>query len=168
MDAPDSSSLRTLTEDVKRELVGLPANLRKSFYKDNAVKSLHASVTKLCDMIQKETSHDPYRANASAVRGALSSLRTVEGSIELLTTASNEYATSRNLAEKHEIQDTWIKRKNRLEDQSDLCAESLDVVVAFADYLDSRASTSEPGRGTKAGSNPPDNTTARKHRGRAS
>jgi hypothetical protein len=119
-------------------------------------------------MVQRGLSHDPYYTNKSAMRGALSSLRSVEGSIQLLITASDEYARTRNLADKHEIQDTWIKRKNRLVDQSDLCVESLDVVLAFADHLDSRAYTSEPGGGTKAGSSPPDNTTARKHRGRAS
>ncbi len=102
-------------------------------------------------MIQEGLSHDPYYTNKTAVRGALSSLRSVEGSIQLLITASNEYVSSRNLAEKHEIQDTWINRKNRLVDQADLCAESLDVVLAFADDLDSQASTGEPGEGTKAG-----------------
>ena len=168
MGTPGSPSLRTLTEDVKRELVGLPANLRKSLYMDNAVRSLYPSVTTLCDMIQNELSRDPYYTNTSAVRGALSSLRSVEGSIELLMTASNEYATARNLAVKHEIQDTWINRKNSLMDQADLCAESLDVVLTLADDLDSRASTSGPKGGTKAGSNSPDNTTTRKQRGRAS
>ncbi|HZC61332.1 MAG TPA: hypothetical protein VE464_06795 [Streptosporangiaceae bacterium] len=151
MGTPDSSSLSTLTEDVKRDLVGLSANLRKSLYKDSAVKTLYTSVIKLGGMIQKELSHDPYYTNRNAVRGALSSLRSVEGSIQLLITASNEYVSSRDLAEKHEIQDTWINRKNRLLDQADLCAESLDVVLAFADDLGSQASTGEPGEGTKAG-----------------
>jgi hypothetical protein len=168
MGARDSSSLRTLTEDVQKELVGLPANLRKSLYMDNAVSSLYPSVAKLGDMIQKELRRNPYYTNRKAVTGALNSLRSVEGTIELLITASKEYATARDLAEKHEIQDTWINRKNRLVNQADLCAISLDVVLALADELDSRAPTSEPTVETKAGSNFPDNTTARKHRGRAS
>jgi hypothetical protein len=88
--------------------------------------------------------------------------------MQLLITASNEYVTTRDLAEKHEIQETWIKRKNTLLDQADLCAESLDVVLAFADDLDLRASKSETGGETKAEPDSPDNTTALENPGRAS
>jgi predicted S18 family serine protease len=168
MGTPESSSLKALAEDVKRALVGLPANLRRSLYKDNAVKSLSTPVAKLDDMIQKELSRDPYYANKSAVRSALSSLRKVQGTIQLLMTASAEYATSRTLAEKHENQETWIDRRNRLMDQADLCAESLEVVLAFADDLESPESTSEPRGETKEESNLPDNTTAGEPRGQAS
>lgn len=163
MGAPDSPSFRALADDVKKALAGLEVNLRKSPYMDKAVKPLHPSVANLCDMIQAELSDHPDYVNKSAVRGALNSLRSVEGSIQLLITASNEYRAAGNLAEKHQIQDTWIVRKNRLVNEADLCAEILGVVLAFADHLDLQA-----GRGMKAGSNPPGNTTNRKRKGQAS
>jgi hypothetical protein len=168
MDPPNSANLKDLATAVKTDLGSLSANLRENPYKDNAVESLYPSVSTLDDMLQKELERDPYYTSMKAVRDALSSLRSVEGSIQLLITASSEYATSRNLAEKHEIQDTWMDRKIRLLDQADLCAASLDVVLAFADHLDSLTSTSEPAGGAEVDSSPPASTTARKRRGRAS
>jgi hypothetical protein len=151
MGASGSSSLGSLTEKVKRAFAGLPGDLRKTLYMDSAVKSLDGPVVELCDLIQAELSRHPDYANRSAVRDVLKSLRSVESSIQLLITASREYATSRNLAEKHEIQEAWMHRKERLVDQADSCAESLDVVLAFADQLASRPSVGESDGGKIAG-----------------
>ena len=159
MGEPQSPSLTTLTEEVRSGLFGLYANLRRNPYKANVVRPLHASAMKLCDIIQEELSRNPYHPNKRAIRDALSSLRSVEGSIQLLITASDEYSRSTDLAEKHLIQNTWTDRKDRLVGQAEPCAESLDVVLAFADDLDSQASTGEI--------NLPDKTANRKRRGRA-
>lgn len=168
MGTPNPPSLGSLTGDVKRALANLYANLRKSVYRDNAVKLLHASVIDLHDRIQAELSNNPYHPNKGAVRNALKSLRSVEGSIRLLISCSSEYATSDNPAAKREIQETWMNHRNKLLDQAESCAEGLDVVLAFADDLDSPGLMGEPGRGSKSGSNLPDDGTTRKRGGRAS
>lgn len=165
---PDPPSLSDLTDDVQRGLVGLEADLTKSPYKANAVRPLHDSVIELVGMIQKQLSLHPDHPNRSGVRDALSSLRSVEGSMQLLITASDEYLATRNPAERHEIQDTWIARKTRLADQADLCAASLDIVMAFADNLDSPASSGESRGGTTAESNLPNSATTRRRRRPAS
>jgi hypothetical protein len=151
MGTPASSHLETLTKGVKVDLAGLYANLRKSPYKDNAVKSLNDAVIRLCDLIQEELSNHQQHPHESGVRGVLSSLRSVQGSMQLLITASKEYARTRNIDEKHKIEETWVNRELRLVEQADLCVRSLDVVLAFSDDLDSQAGSSEPSDETKAG-----------------
>ena len=71
--------------------------------------------------------------------------------MQLLITASNEYARSQNIDERHKIEETWVNRELRLVEQADLCTQSLEVLLAFADSLDSSAGRSEPGEETKAG-----------------
>jgi hypothetical protein len=165
---PDPPSLRALTEDVQQGLGELEANLTRSPYKANSVKPLHASVIDLIAVIKQKLSLHPHHPNETAVRRALSSLRSVEGSMQLVITASEEYLAQGNPTEKRKIEVTWINRKTRLAGQADLCAASLEMVLAFADDLDSPASSGESGRGTTAGADLSDDTRNRKRRRPAS
>src|SRR5690349_10826176 len=108
MNTPCSPSLKTLTEDVKRGLADLYANLRKSPYKDNAVKSLNLAVIQLCDLIREELSNRPRHPLERGVRQALSSLRSVQGSMQLIISVSKDYATTQDIDEKHKHEEVWI------------------------------------------------------------
>jgi hypothetical protein len=151
MGRPDPPNLKVLTDDVKSELAGLYKKLRRSPYRDDAVQSLHVAVTQLCDLIQEEISNYPGHALERGVRQALSSLRSVEGCMQLLKTVSTEYKTAQDITEKHQIQETWVDRELRLVDQADLCARSLDIVGSFADDIARPTVSSDSGEETQTG-----------------
>ena len=94
-----------------------------------------------------------------AMRGTLKSLEEVEGSMQLLITATTDYKNCRTPAERPKIEERWIKRRIKLEEHARLCAESLDVVLALTGTLGLPSVASRSEQESADGSPFPDDTT---------
>jgi hypothetical protein len=156
MDTPDSYSLRALAESVKYALFQLPEDLDDGPSVGGAEVSVLTAVSKLCKMLDTILFSDPENVNSSALRLTLSSLRTVEGSMQLLISASQEYDSCNDRTGRHAIEDTWMGRKIRLLDQMVLCYAPLEALLGVVDTFGLQPGGKKSDEGTGVGSNLPD------------
>lgn len=156
MGTPEPSSLRALTENVRRALFQLPENLDDGPSAGGAEVSVLAAVRKLSKMLNTILFSDPGGVHSSALALTLSSLRTVEGSLQLLISASQEYDSCNDRTGRHEIEGTWMSRKIQLLDQTVLCYAPLEALLGVVDTLGLQPGGEKSDEGTGAGSNLPD------------
>jgi hypothetical protein len=156
MDTPDSYSLRVLAQSVKEALFNLPEDLDDGPSVGGPEVSVLTAVRELSKMLDTILYSDPANGNGSALRLTLSSLRAVEGSMQLLIAASQEYDSCNDRIGRHDIEDTWMGRKIRLLDQMVLCYGPLEALLGVVDTLGLQSGGKESDEGMGAGSNLPD------------
>lgn len=159
MSTPDPYDLAELAHSVRSALIDLPSELQSNPYRAGVLETLHPEVKDLSKMINNMFFFSDAPIDKTAMRGTLKSLGEVEGSMQLLITSSADYENCPTPAKRPQIEERWIRRRQRLEEYARLCAESLNVVLALSDTLGLPSVDSRSGQVSAAGSNFPDDTT---------